>query len=63
MSTRRLSDQKPGDIPLADCINDTTSPTIFGPGCWQLFFVGEPAHDETFRRPTRWIPACSKSGT
>jgi len=41
------SDQKPGDIPLADCINDTTTPTIFGPGCWQLFFnPPEPSHDE-----------------
>jgi hypothetical protein len=46
-----LSDQKPGDIPLADCINDTTSPTIYGPGCWQLFFVGEPGHDETLSSP------------
>lgn len=45
------SDQKPGDIPLADCINDTTTPTIFGPGCWQLFFVDEPAHDEVESRP------------
>lgn len=45
------SDQKPGDIPLADCINDTTTPTIFGPGCWQLFFVNEPAHDEVESRP------------
>ena len=40
------SDQKPGSIPLGDCINDTTIPTPFGPGCWQLFFVDEPKHDE-----------------
>jgi hypothetical protein len=40
------ADQKPGSIPLADCINNTTTPTIYGPGCWQLLFVGEPAHDE-----------------
>jgi len=32
------SDQKAGNIPLGDCINNTTTPTIFGPGCWQLFF-------------------------
>ncbi len=32
------SNQKPGDFPLGQCINDTTIPTIFGPGCWQLFF-------------------------
>ncbi len=40
------SDQKPGNTPLASCINDTTTPTIFGPGCWQLFFDDEPAHNE-----------------
>lgn len=39
------SDQKSGDIPLAECVNDTTLPTPFGPGCWQLFFVSEPVHD------------------
>jgi hypothetical protein len=45
------SDQKPGSIPLADCINDTTTPTIFGPGCWQLLFVEEPEHDEVESTP------------
>jgi hypothetical protein len=45
------SDQKPGSIPLADCINDTTTPTIFGPGCWQLLFVDEPDHDEVESMP------------
>jgi hypothetical protein len=40
------ADQKPGDFPLGQCINDTTLPTPFGPGCWQLLFVDEPAHDE-----------------
>lgn len=40
------ANQKPGSIPLADCLNDTTIPTPFGPGCWQLFFNDEPAHDE-----------------
>ncbi len=45
------SDQKPGDFPLGQCINDTTLPTIFGPGCWQLLFVNEPAHDEVISTP------------
>ena len=45
------SDQKPGDFPLGQCINDTTLPTIFGPGCWQLLFVDEPAHDEVISTP------------
>ncbi|MFN2520584.1 MAG: hypothetical protein ABR525_06030, partial [Candidatus Limnocylindria bacterium] len=39
------SDQKAGPVPLADCLNDTTTPTPFGPGCWQFFLVNEPAHD------------------
>jgi hypothetical protein len=45
------SDQKPGPTPLRDCVNDTTTPTIFGPGCWQLFFFDEPAHDEVISTP------------
>lgn len=45
------SDQKPGDIPLGECINDTTTPTIFGDGCWQLLFVEEPAHNEVESTP------------
>jgi len=45
------SDQKPGDFPLGQCINDTTLPTPFGPGCWQLLFVDEPAHDEVISAP------------
>ena len=45
------SDQKPGDFPLGQCINDTTFATPFGPGCWQLFFVGEPAHNEVESTP------------
>jgi hypothetical protein len=47
------SDQRPGDIPLGECINDTTIPTPFGPGCWQFFFFpeDEPAHDEVLSHP------------
>jgi hypothetical protein len=42
------SNQKTGNTPLRDCVNDTTTPTIFGPGCWQIFFTpaGEPKHNE-----------------
>jgi hypothetical protein len=45
-----LSQQKPGDIPLAKCINNTTLPTPFGPGCWQMIFTEEPAHNEKLAR-------------
>ena len=38
------ADQKPGNIPLADCINNTTTPTPFGPGCWQIPLL-RPAGD------------------
>jgi hypothetical protein len=41
------SDQKAGSTPLADCINDTTTPTPYGPGCWQILFnPPAPAHNE-----------------
>lgn len=46
-----LSDQRPGPTPLRDCINDTSLPTPFGPGCWQVFFDDEPAHDEVISTP------------
>jgi hypothetical protein len=47
------SNQKVGDIPLGECINDTTIPTPFGPGCWQFFFfpADEPAHNEVESTP------------
>jgi hypothetical protein len=42
--------QRLGDIPLGDCINDTTTTiTSLGPpfvGCWKALFVAEPAHNE-----------------
>jgi hypothetical protein len=46
------ADQKSGDFPLGHCINDTTTPTPFGPGCWQLLFEpqDQPAHDEVISR-------------
>jgi hypothetical protein len=40
------SNQKAGDFPLGQCINNTTAPTPFGPGCWQFIFVKEPNHNE-----------------
>ena len=47
------ADQKAGDFPLGQCINDTTtsitSITSPGPpfaGCWRALFVTEPAHTE-----------------
>ena len=39
------------DDPQGHCINDTTTPTIAGVGCWRLLFVGEPAHNEVISRP------------
>jgi hypothetical protein len=44
------ADQKPGSIPLGDCINDTTTPTPLGTGCWRLLFTAEPAHNEVESR-------------
>jgi hypothetical protein len=44
------SNQKAGDFPLGQCINDTTTViTSLGPpftGCWQALFTAEPAHNE-----------------
>jgi hypothetical protein len=39
------AEQKVGDFPLGQCINDTTG-IFFGFDCWQLFFASEPAHNE-----------------
>jgi len=39
------------DVPQGYCINDTTTSTIAGFGCWRLLFVGEPAHNEVISRP------------
>jgi hypothetical protein len=38
-------------VPQGHCINDTTTPTIAGVGCWRLLFGGEPAHNEVISRP------------
>jgi hypothetical protein len=40
------SAQKKGDFPLGQCINDKKMATPFGKGCWQFFFIDEPAHNE-----------------
>jgi hypothetical protein len=39
------------DVPQGHCINDTTTQTIAGVGCWRLLFGGEPPHDEVVSRP------------
>ncbi|MGZ8794597.1 MAG: hypothetical protein ACXW0F_08145 [Gaiellaceae bacterium] len=39
------------DVPQGHCINDTTTSTIAGIGCWRLLFAGEPAHNEVISRP------------
>jgi hypothetical protein len=39
------------DTPQGYCINDTTTSTIAGVGCWRLLFVGQPAHNEVISRP------------
>jgi hypothetical protein len=41
-----LANQRAGDIPLGECINDTLLPTPLGPGCWRLLFAVEPGHAE-----------------
>ncbi len=38
--------QKAGNIPLADCLNDTTVPTPFGVGCWRYFSAHKPPGNE-----------------
>jgi hypothetical protein len=39
------------DVPQGHCINDTTTATVAGLGCWRLLFVGEPAHNEVVSTP------------
>jgi hypothetical protein len=38
-------------VPQGYCINDTTTSTIAGVGCWRLLFGGQPAHTEVISRP------------
>jgi hypothetical protein len=37
--------------PQGYCINDTTTPTIAGLGCWRLVFGAQPAHNEVVSTP------------
>ena len=37
--------------PQGYCINDTTTATIAGMGCWRLLFTAQPAHSEVVSRP------------
>ena len=39
------------DVPQGYCINDTTTATIAGVGCWRLLFGAQPAHNEVISRP------------
>ena len=39
------------NVPQGHCINDTTTSTIAGVGCWRLLFTGEPSHTEVISRP------------
>jgi len=46
------SGSAPGqDAPQGFCINNTTTPTIAGVGCWRLLFAAEPAHTEVISSP------------
>jgi hypothetical protein len=46
------SGSAPGtNVPQGYCINDTTTVTVAGTGCWRLVFGGEPAHNEVVSRP------------
>jgi hypothetical protein len=56
-----LTNQKTGDFPLGQCINDTTTVTFNGTGCWRLLFCpalptpcpagAQPAHNEIESSP------------
>ena len=39
------------DVPLGHCINDTTTVTVAGVGCWRLLFGTAPAHTEVVSKP------------
>jgi hypothetical protein len=46
------SGSAPGTIvPQGYCINDTTTVTIAGTGCWRLLFGGQPPHNEVISTP------------
>ena len=50
--TQPGSGSAPGtNVPQGFCINNTTTPTIAGVGCWRLLFGAEPAHNEVVSRP------------
>jgi hypothetical protein len=46
------SGSAPGtSVPQGHCINDTTTVTVAGTGCWRLVFGAEPAHTEVVSTP------------
>jgi hypothetical protein len=50
--TQKGSGAPPGtNAPQGFCINDTTTSTVAGFGCWRLLFGAEPAHNEVISRP------------
>jgi hypothetical protein len=58
------SNQKVGSVPLADCINDTTTPTVFGlvaGSCSSS--TSQPTTRPRFNRWTRTTRACSRRGS
>ena len=59
------SDQKAGDIPLGECINNTTSRRRrSGPAAGRSSSIDEPAHNEVESTPgLATTPACSRRGT
>ncbi|HEX9115628.1 MAG TPA: hypothetical protein VGA61_06135, partial [Anaerolineae bacterium] len=38
-------------VPQGFCINNTTTVTVAGTGCWRLLFGSQPAHNEVVSRP------------
>jgi hypothetical protein len=40
------ANQKEGNVPLADCLNDADLETPFGTGCWTLLFLNKPPGNE-----------------
>lgn len=45
-----LASQKPGPTPLRECLNDTTTVTSAGVGCWRLVSTNEPPHNQVLQK-------------
>src|SRR6476469_3335857 len=56
------SGSPPGvNAPQGFCINNTTTATILGVGCWNLLFTAQPPHTEVISSPDSNTPGCSRS--